>query len=136
MVMKIKKVVAVPQPDGQGLYAAETLYFVRKGGRLELWLTAADGSSISHIPTAAEVLDSTIAYSDLPPALPNETPFWMNTTTFVLYVQYDDGRSVQWVEAIPSHHIPEFAGTGTADTMARSDHNHDETYARIGAMEW
>lgn len=136
MVMQIKKVASVPQPDGQGKYVGDTLYFVRSGGRLELWLTSADGSTISHLPTQAEILSSTVAYQDLPPALPNEIPFWMNTSTFTLYVQYDDGRSVQWVEAIPSHHVPEFGGNGTAETMSRSDHHHDETYAKIGAMEW
>jgi hypothetical protein len=135
--MQIKKVTSVPQPDaGTGKYLANTLYFVRTGGRLELHLTSSDGSSISHIPTQADILSSTVAYQDTAPALPNEIPFWMNTTTFTLYVQYDDGRSVQWVEAIPSYHVPEFAGTGEANTMARSDHNHDETYAKIGAMEW
>jgi len=136
MVMQIKKVTSVPVPDGQGMYPSDTLYFVRNNGNLELWLTSADGSLISHIPTKSEVLGSTVAYQDLPPALPNDTPFWMNTSTFTLYVQYNDGQSVQWVEAIPSHYVPEFGGTGTSPDMARADHNHDETYAKIGAMEW
>lgn len=136
MVMQIKKVVSVPQPDGQGKYLPETLYFVRSGGRIEIYLTSSDGSSISHVPTQAEILSSTIAYSDTPPALPNDTLFWMKTDFMTLYVQYNDGQSTQWVEAIPSHHVPEFAGSGTADTMARSDHNHDSQYAKIGAQEW
>lgn len=136
MVMKIKKVSSIPVPGQDGKYEAETLYFVRTGGRLEIHLTSSDGASISHVQTQKEVLGAVIAYQDTPPALPNETPFWMDTTNFTLHTQYDDGQTVQWVEAMPSFVPPEFAGTGEANTMARSDHNHDATYAKIGVMEW
>ena len=136
MVMKIKKVLSVPQPDGQGNYEADTIYFVRSNGKLELYLTSSDGKSMSHVPTQGEILRTVVAQQDTPPALPNDVPFWLNTSTFTLHIQYDDGQTVQWIEAMPSYIPPEFAGTGEANTMARSDHNHDETYAKIGALEW
>ena len=65
--------------------------------------------------------------------LPSKTPLWWDVTEGSLYVQYNDGVSTAWVEAMPSIVVPEFAGTGTADTMARSDHHHDETYVKVGA---
>lgn len=137
MALNIKKTSAVPQPDGQGKYLSETLYFVSSGATgLELWLTSQDGNSIRHIPTQAEILGTSVLYADEAPELPNQTKLWLHTETFTLYVQYDDGDTVQWVEAIPSYAVPEFAGTGVAATMARSDHNHDNTYASIGAKEW
>lgn len=37
-------------------------------------------------------------FSDQPPPLPGTKPFWMNTQTMKLYVRYNDGDSLQWVE--------------------------------------
>lgn len=136
MVMKIKKVLGIPQPNGQGKYEADTIYFVRVNNRLELHMTSSDGETITHIPTQGDILSTVVAYQATPPALPNEVPFWMDTYTFVLYMQYNDGRTVQWIEAMPSYVPPEFAGSGSANTMARSDHNHDDAYVKIDVNEW
>lgn len=44
--------------------------------------------------------DNTIQYGDTAPAF--TSPFWFDTSNLVLMVRYDDGTSVQWVQAVPS----------------------------------
>jgi hypothetical protein len=38
--------------------------------------------------------------SDTAPASPNVGDFWFDSSTLVLYVYYDDGDSIQWVNAV------------------------------------
>ncbi len=118
-------------------YQANKLYFVKGEGELmDIYLSNADGSAVSHLHTQEETLGQIVHFASAPPVLPSKTPLWWDVTEGSLYVQYNDGVSTAWVEAMPSIVVPEFAGTGTADTMARSDHHHDETYVKVGAHEW
>ena len=137
MAMNIRKVTDVPVPDGvTGKYLPDTLFFVSKNNFFEQYLTDSTGDNIRRLATPEDIYDGLPVYSDTPPALPCVEKFWFNTAELTLYVQYDDGNVADWVEAISSVQIPEFAGTGTADTMARSDHNHDELYVTVGNHEW
>lgn len=138
MSLNIKKVNAVPVVDGSGKYPVDTLFFVasQTAGLVDIYLSSSDGAELKHVSTQDETISKAIIFSETAPALPSTSKFWFDEVTFTLYVQYNDGVSAQWVEAIPSYVVPEFAGTGTANTMARSDHNHDTTYLSIGALEW
>lgn len=137
MAMHIRKVNALPDPDsGTGLYPADTLYFVAKGDFFEQHLTDSTGANIRRLATPEDIYDGLPVFSETAPVLPTVEKFWFNTTELTLYVQYDDGNVVDWIEAIASVVVPEFAGTGTADTMARSDHNHDNLYVKIGDLGW
>jgi len=131
-VFSIARVNALP-----ALTEANKLYFVKGEGELmDIYLSNADGSAILHVHSQTDTLDRVVIFSPTPPALPTMEPMWWDTTEATLYVQYSDGTSTAWVEAMPSIVVPEFAGTGTANTMARSDHNHDETYVKVGVHEW
>lgn len=138
MVMHINKGTAVPVPDESGKYLADALYFIQDStdGYLKIYLTDTNGDSISHVATHKENVSSACLRQDTPPPFPCASPFWLDTEHLVLCAQYDDGTTTQWVEITPSFALPEFAGTGVANTMARSDHNHNETYVTIGLMEW
>lgn len=136
MSLAIKKVLALPAPDGEGKYPANTLYFLTTAKGLEIHLTSADGTEIKHVPTQDEIQNTSVIFSDEAPALPTPQKLWYNTVEFVLYVQFFDGSAYHWVEAAPSYPVPEFAGNGVANTMSRSDHHHDEVYAKVGVTEW
>jgi len=116
---------------------ANTLYLVKKTDTLfDLYVTSSDGLSVRHVATQEDVLTQSVLFSQTPPALPQASRLWWNTVEGVLYIQYDDGDSVNWVEANPAPLYPEFGGTGSSNTMARADHNHDETYVTIGIHQW
>lgn len=136
-MLNIKKLLAAPVADGQGKYDLNTLFVVENGDNLiDLYMSSVDGTKLRHIATQNETIAKSIIYADEPPPLPCPSPAWFDTTKLVLYIQYNDGDSVSWVEPMSSLALPEFAGTGVENTMARSDHNHDETYLRIGALNW
>lgn len=129
--INIARVLALPE-----IPVVNTLYFVSiPGNKMELHFCGESGAT-KHISTEEEVLNQVTVRSPTPPALPCKSPLWWNTAEGTLYVQYNDGNSDYWVEAISSIVVPDFAGTGTANTMARSDHNHDETYVKVGANQW
>lgn len=130
--LKIVRVDAVPlQAD------PNTLYLVKKNDTtIDLYASSTDGLTVRHLATTEEILTKSLHVNDLPPALPSATQFWWNSAEGVLYVQYDDGDSVNWVEANPAPLYPEFGGTGTSNLMARADHNHDATYVTIGIHQW
>lgn len=129
----ITKVNALP-----GVLAANTLYAIPSATAdlFDLYLSDKTGTSAKHISGQAETLNSVVVFGDVAPALPCKSPLWWNTSSGTMYIQYNDGASTNWVEAIPSIPVPDFAGTGVAGTMARSDHDHDATYAKIGINEW
>lgn len=129
----IEKVLALPE-----VLQPNTIYAVASSvpDHFDLYVTGIDASTIKRIPTQAETLLSVVALSDDPPAIPCKSPLWWDTGSGTLYVQYHDGETTTWVEAIPSIAVPDFAGSGTANTMARSDHNHDGTYFKLGEASW
>lgn len=138
-MLDIRKVLSVPEPaQGTGLYVPNTLYLVSGAGQetFDLYITNASGTEIRRAPTQRDLYDGLIHMSDSAPATTIPQKFWYDTVNLVLYIKYDDGEGIDWVEAIPTYSVLEFAGTGEAGTMARSDHDHDLVYVKIGAMEW
>lgn len=130
--LTIARVNALPVPP-----VADTLYLVKKTDTLfDLYVTSSDGTTTRHIATQEETLAQAVLFSDTPPALPQKSPLWWNTLEGELYIQYNDGDGVHWVQASPGPQIPEFGGTGTSNLMARADHNHDATYVSIGDHQW
>lgn len=130
MSINIVRVNALP-----GELEANTIYMVKGvGTELELYVTGDDVLQVRHIPTRGELLQGVVMYSPEAPVLPSATPLWYDTTSLTLFVQYTDGTETAWVEAIPSIAVPDFAGNGTANTMARSDHFH--TSIDLVIEEW
>lgn len=132
--LKIDKVLSLP-----AVLAANTLYLVKSAtpDLFDVYMSNSDGSAARHLATKDEVTSSVVLFGTTPPPLPNPVLLWWNTAEGTMYVQYNDGEQVYWVEAISSVAVPDFAGSGEASTMARSDHNHDNRYARIdGNHEW
>lgn len=103
-----------------------TLYFVQETGSevLNVYLSDKDGTSYKRIADEGYILRNHVTVSDTAPTLPCETQLWWNSAEGSLYIQYNDGVNENWVEAFTGPAIPEFAGNGEADTMARSDHFH------------
>lgn len=134
MAITIHKVNALPaELQGNAIYLIQT---PNNAALFDMYVTNADGSAVRHVATRDEILASTVLYSPTPPALPNPVKLWWNTEDGSLNIQYEMGETSVWVEAMPSIAVPEFAGTGEANTMARSDHHHDETYIRQLPSEW
>lgn len=117
-------------------FVPNTAYLIAKAGTsfFDLYISSTDGSAVKHIANMDDMLGNTVLYADAPPTLPNKSPLWWNTATGVLFIQYVNGASQSWVEAISSVAIPEFAGTGTAITMSRSDHTHSSIL--LADAEW
>lgn len=134
MTIKIVRVLNLPEET-----EASTIYLVRDpddNKLFDLYATDSEGLTISHIATKKEIISSVVIYSPVTPTLPSASPFWWNTADGTLNVQYNDGENVVWVEAAPSVVVPDFGGNGEANTMARSDHNHDSVYVSIAQKEW
>lgn len=134
MSLKIIRVTSIPE-----VRTGNTIYLLKNAENpalFDFYATNSDGTELLHVATQAETLSSALLYSPTPPPLPNPTKFWWNTADGSLNVQYEAGETVVWVEAMPSIPVPDFDGTGEANTMARSDHNHDTTYAKVGQHEW
>lgn len=131
MALNIVRVNALP-----GTVAASTIYLVKDetSDAVEIYVTSEDGLQVRHVPTKDEILSGVILYSTEAPALPSSTPLWYDISTLTLFVQYNDGTTTAWVEAIPSIAVPDFAGNGTANTMARSDHTHNSI--EVVLAEW
>ena len=131
--LSIVKVNVLPET-----YVANTIYFVKSAtaSLTEIYISDSTGTSVRHVANQADAVSAVIHYGETAPAAGTLYKLWWNTAELVLYVKHTDGTNELWVENTPNVAIPDFAGTGTANTMARSDHNHDETYAKIGSNEW
>lgn len=122
----IHKVSALP-----GVLVANAMYAVADGpDRFKFYIADNTGAAARRVDQTQEVLDQVVAISDTAPNLTtSKARFWLNSTTGVLYIRYDNAGNPIWMEAQSSAQIPEFAGTGglygVADTVARSDHEHD-----------
>lgn len=139
-MLDIKLLSALPDVAER---APSTLYLIPEGQTgLRVYLTDKDNTvtreSSSRTETIALIAEygQPITASVAPDPATAKSKFWLDDENLILYVLYDDGTTKAWVEAMSSVAIPEFAGTGSADTMARSDHNHDQTYAKILVVEW
>lgn len=131
--LNIVRVNALP-----AVLEANTLYMVKgaAGDLFDIYVVGEEVTSVRHLATKDEITASVILFGDEPPQLPNPVKLWWNTVEGTLYIQYNDGTNTYWVESIASIVVPDFAGTGNANSMARSDHNHDEKYVAVGAHEW
>lgn len=131
VIAKVKVLPEALAPDTW--YAVET----ENPELFDFYVSNKTGTSARKISNRAETLKKVLITSDEAPAFPCESPFWMDSNDGVLYMQYDDGDTVNWVEALSSIAVPEFAGSGEASTMARSDHNHGGSYILNGGNhEW
>ena len=103
-----------------------TLYLVKSatGELVNAYVTNTAGDAILRFADEQYIRRNYITVSDTPPDLPCETQLWWDSATGNMFIQYDDGNSVSWVEAIPGQVLPEFGGNGVANTMSRSDHFH------------
>lgn len=130
--LTISRVTALPNT-----IASNTMYIVKgSNGLIDIYVAGNDPTSIQHVATQSETIAQVVVYSDTTPSTGVPQKLWFNTATMTLFTKYDDGASVNWVEALPTVAIPEFAGTGSAPTMAHSDHDHDTIYAKIGDLQW
>lgn len=119
--MKFVLAPAVP-----ATWEANTYYMIAQGSNLlSIYVTNEDASSVRHIPLADEISGSTVIFSETAPNLSVPQNLWWDTIHGNLMVKYNDGSTTAWVESVPSATVPEFAGTGFANTMARSDHWHE-----------
>lgn len=123
--MKFVQASAVPQT-----WEGNTFYMITDGvGGMAIYVTNDDGSEVRHTPLVSELGGKAVVFAETAPD-PLTTPegMWWDTTNGVLFIKYDDGSTVAWVEASPSPSVPDvpaFAGNGVADTMSRSDHWHE-----------
>jgi hypothetical protein len=113
--------------DTEIVLKPSTLYLVKgaTAGRLKIFVSDSLGENLLEASNDEDIFSSYITLNATAPALPHSRQLWWNTTNGVLYVQYDDGASIHWVEAINSVKVPEFSGNGAANTMSRSDHWHE-----------
>lgn len=120
--LTFKKVNALPLT-----YTPSTMYMVKtaRPGIAEIFISDNTGTSVMHLSTSEDILQESVLFSVTAPSTDTTSKFWWKTDTGALFVLYDDGTDVNWVEASPSIAVPEFDGNGTANTMARSDHWHD-----------
>lgn len=125
--LNIRKVLSLPQA-----FESNTIYLVKgsAAGVSKIYISDNTGSAISEVDTSDKALAATISVSTTAPDLGTTTsPFWWDPTRAILFIRYTNESQTSWVQASPNVEVPEFAGTGglfgTADTMARSDHQHD-----------
>ncbi len=113
--------------DSDIVLKPSTLYLVKgaTAGRLKIYVSDSLGENLLEASNDEDIFSSYITVTGTAPALPHSRQLWWNTVNGVLYVQYNDGSTVHWVEAINSVKVPEFAGNGVANTMSRSDHWHE-----------
>ncbi len=71
-VLSIARVNALP-----ALTEANKLYFVKGEGELmDIYLSNADGSAVSHLHTQEETLGQIVHFASAPPVLPSQAPLW------------------------------------------------------------
>ncbi len=122
---KLFKVAALPQtlePNG--------IYFVKNATGFDLYVADKTGASTSKLDIADEVTANLVATAPTAPD-PETSPavMWWDSSSGTLFVKYESNGVKTWVEAQPTQPIPQFGATGglngVADTMARSDHEHN-----------
>lgn len=122
-IFKVNTLPLVFQPNA--------VYAVADGvDRFKFYMANSAGDAVRRVDQTQEVLDQVVAVSDTAPDLStSKARFWFDSSRGLLFVRYENDDNPIWVEAQTSAQLPEFAGTGglfgVADTMARSDHQHD-----------
>lgn len=128
----IKKVNVLPPPNE---WVANAIYLLKSEDTGLLDFYVVDGNSLLVYRTMSkdDVVSSVLIYSDTEPALPNIKKLWWHTLENKLYVQDESLGLPVWATALPSTALPILAGTGVAETYARSDHDHDADYEPLGS---
>lgn len=68
----------------------------------------------------------TIHFGSVKPEEGSDYSFWYDDENLVLYINLpDEEGGDHWMTAFHQAVLPGFAGTGIAETMARSDHYHE-----------
>lgn len=70
-----------------------------------------DGSQLSNLPGG-------VIQGDIPPVNPNDTTLWWDDVTGRLYVWYDDGSGLQWVDAAPAGPAVTYGNANVASFLA------------------
>lgn len=118
---KFFKVLALPST-----LVANAFYAVGKTGNLvDLYVVNSAGTIARKLDPTDDVIATMIATGTTAPApASTKAVFWWNPNTGTLFYRYNNSGNPQWVEAMPSQVVPQFAGNGTANTMSHSDHYH------------
>lgn len=120
MSMRIIKALALP-----AVLVPNATYLIADGDTLfKMYVVNSDGSAARHIASTDEILSQTVLVSDTAPAASVPQMLWWDSVSATLFVKFNHGNGVDWMEAMPSLTIPDFAGNGTATTVSRSDHFH------------
>lgn len=120
MSMRIIKAVALPS-----VLVPNATYLIADGDTLfKMYVVNSDGSAARHIASTDEILSQTVLVASVAPDPAVPQMLWWDSVTGALFVKYNHGNGTDWMEAMPSFTVPDFAGNGTATTMARSDHFH------------
>ena len=126
----------VKVPSLPAEFAANTFYLVAEGeDLLSIYVTGNDAAVVRHIPLASEMAESTVVFAaTAPDVATTKQRIWWETTTGSMFVRLGEGADSVWVEPTTNIVLPSFAGTGEADTMARSDHHHEGVM--VHAIDW
>lgn len=114
-----------------------TLYLVKteQETTFTAYLTLENSTEYKRLPTFEEMKSGVIYFGSTLPAIDIEESLWYNSTEATLYVKYNDGVSVSWIEAVPSVRVPDFGGNGQESTMSRSDHEHID-HLKYNEFQW
>ena len=93
----------------------------------KLYKANAAGPALILFSDAVDTKKSIVHKGITAPVAGTNTPLWYNTEDLTLYVNLPIEGVDNWVEAIAMPVMPDFAGNGEAETMARSDHYHTGT---------
>lgn len=117
----------------------DTMYLVQAPDSeiVDIYVSDSTGTNVRRIANEAHILQNYITIADVAPALPCKTQLWWSSASGALCIQFEVVEGIwSWVEIVPSFSIPDFAGTGTANTMARSDHYHFSLRLTEDVADW
>ena len=75
-----------------------------------------DGSQLTDLPGG-------VIQGNIPPVSPNDTTLWWDDVTGRLYVWYDDGSGLQWVDAAPAGPAVTYGNANVSSFLASGNNN-------------
>jgi hypothetical protein len=75
-----------------------------------------DGSELINLPGG-------VIQGNIPPVSPNDTTLWWDDVTGRLYVWYDDGTGLQWVDAAPAGPAVTYGNSNVASFLASGNNS-------------
>lgn len=130
MSMRIIKALTLPD-----VLVPNATYLISDGvEHFKMFVTTSDGTSARRIANTEDILSQTVLVSDTAPDATVPQMLWWDSVSATLFVKFNHGNGVDWMEAMPSLTIPDFAGNGTATTVSRSDHFH--TTITVLSPQW